>query len=162
MMQLAVLHLDATHRIEPLLSSTYDVVNGEISPNGHWLAYQSNETGNYEIYVRPFPMVDNGKWAISSSGGTKPAWGRSGKELFYLDADGHLTAVAVRTRPGFDAGTPKKLFKGGYYSDEIGRTYDVGSDGRFLMLKDLDDPPSMVMVLNWFEELKKLFPVTAR
>jgi serine/threonine-protein kinase len=162
--QLAVLHLDGTTpQIEPLLPSTFNVANGEISPNGRWLAYQSNESEGYQIYVRPFPKVESGKWQISNSGGTKPAWARSGTELFYIDADGHLMAVPVQTRSDFVHGTPKKVFDARYFSDEWGRTYDVARDGRsFLMLKDVGDPPAMVMVANWFEELKKLLPVTSR
>src|SRR5207237_4740560 len=95
---------------EPLGQMTLSANNGELSPDGHWLAYQSDESGQNQIYVRPFPNVDTGRWQISTSGGTKPAWARNGRELFYLDNANAMTAVPVQTTPPFGAGTPKKLF----------------------------------------------------
>ncbi|MBI4476266.1 MAG: hypothetical protein HY654_03780, partial [Acidobacteria bacterium] len=123
-----------------------------------WLAYESNESGQEEIYVRPFPNVADGRWQVSSGGGNVPLWARSGRELFYRDGTS-LMSVPVQTTPTFAAGTPRKLFEG--YVSGLGRTYDVSRDGqRFLMIKDSTaadqtmTAPSMVVVLNWFEELK--------
>jgi serine/threonine-protein kinase len=148
---------------EPLVQTIFIEYNGEVSPDGHWLAYQSNESGQDQIYVRPFPNVDSGHWQISTSGGTRPLWARSGRELFYLDRDNAMTSVPVHTTPAFSPGNPTKLF-GGRYLSASGRTYDVSPDGqRFLMIKDnaVGDQtvaPAIVVVLNWQEELKRLVP----
>ena len=124
-MTLAVLHLDGTNRITSLLQNSSQNLNGEVSPDGRWLAYQSDETGRYEIFVRPYPNVQSGaKRTISVNGGTKPLWARSGNELFYLDAEGYLMAVQFQARTGFAAGTAKRVFHRRYHSlDELGRTY---------------------------------------
>jgi eukaryotic-like serine/threonine-protein kinase len=137
----------------------------EFSPNGRYLAYDSaeGEPGQSEIYVRPFPQVDSGRWQISTKGGTRPAWARSGRELFYLDASNTLTAVPVQTSGStFSAGKAVKVFDATYSTPYPPRSYDVSADGkRFLMLKDstAGDPDaptlSMVLVEHWFEELKQ-------
>jgi len=159
-------------RSEPLLHTAALESNPELSPDGHWLAYQSNESGKSEVYVRPFPNVDDGKTLISTAGGTRPAWARGGRELFYLDADGFLTSVPVQTTGStITAGTPTKLLTTKYYGGATTRGndlrgYDVSADGqRFLMIKDspTDQPAnagaaSMVVVLNWLEELKQRVP----
>ena len=141
-------------------------MNGEISPDGHWLAYQSNESNQDEIYVRPFPSGD-GRWPISNGGGTQPLWARNGRELFYRHGN-TLLSVPVETTATFSAGTPTTVFEGSYFSPPVGlagRTYDVSPDGqRFLMIKDAPAgdpnvaPASIDVVLNWFEELKRLLP----
>ena len=144
----------------------------EISPDGKWVAYHSNESGEFQVYVRPFPDVDAGKRQISTSGGTRAAWSRNGRELFYLDKDGFLTSVPVLPPAGpvFAAGSPAKILNSKYYlgSSLLGldlRSYDVSTDGqRFLMIKELDDPRGpaqlahMVIVLNWVEEMKARTP----
>ena len=89
---------------------------GEISPDGRWLAYHSNESGRNEVYVRPFPNVDGGRWQISTGGGTRPLWARSGRELFYLDDNGLLTSVAVQTTPGFNAANPTRVLNTRYFA----------------------------------------------
>ena len=106
---------------EPLVQTTFAEDNGELSPDGHWLAYQSNESGRYEIFVRPFPTVDAGHWTISTSGGSSPLWARSGTELFYLDGTGAMTRVPIQTAPTFSAGTPTKLFDTRYSRRRAGR-----------------------------------------
>ena len=149
---------------EPLMQTKFNGTNGEVSPDGHWLAYQSNDSGQNQISVRPFPNVNDGHWTISTNGGTRPVWERSGKELFYLDGTNAPTAVSVHTTPVFSVDSPTKLFEGRYYANENGRTYDVSPDGQqFLMIKaiasdDLYKLPSMVVVLNWLEELKARVP----
>jgi serine/threonine-protein kinase len=150
---------------EPLMQAKFNGANGEVSPDGHWLAYQSNDSGRNQVFVRPFPNVDDGHWTISTNGGTRPVWARSGRELFYLDGTNALTAVSVHTTPIFSVDTPTKLFEGRYYANEDGRTYDVSPDGqRFLMIKAIASGdqaptlPSMVVVLNWLEELKARVP----
>jgi eukaryotic-like serine/threonine-protein kinase len=155
----------------PLLHSAFGETNGEISPDGKWIAYQSNESGQEEIYVRPFPDVDRGRWPISTGGGTRPLWARTGRELFYLDGDNLLTVVSVQTGATFSASTPVRMFTTRYFSgfggggqSVAGRTYDISPDGkRFLMIKDnlpADQlQTSIVIVLNWVEELKARVPI---
>ena len=132
--------------------------NGELSPDGRWLAFQSNASGRDEIFVRPFPKVDGGNWTISPSGGTRPLWARNGTELFYLDSVGAMTRVPVQTTPTFSAGTATTLFVTRYFVVGVAaRTYDVSPDGqRFLMIKNAAaaQASTMVVVLNWLEELK--------
>ena len=162
---LRVLRMDGAKQIEPLVETTFTEHNGEISPDGHWLAYESNESGQFQIHVRPFPHVESATFQISTGGGTKPVWARSGRELFYFDGSNSMTVVPVQTTPTFTYGNPTRLFDGRYFSGPPGRTYDVSPDGtRFLMIKDGDTanpnvtPASMVIVLNWSEELKRLVP----
>ena len=146
---------------ESLVQTTFAEENGELSPDGRWLAYQSNESGRNEISVRPFPNVDAGHWTISIGGGTRPRWARNGTELFYLSGTGAMTRVPIDTGPTFSAGTPTRLFDTRYYTGDTGRTYDVSSDGqRFLMIKaaGAEQAPSMVVVVNWSEELKAKLP----
>ena len=107
---------------EPLVDTRFNEQNGDISPDGHWLAYQSDDSGQFQIVVRPFPNVDNGRWTISPTGGTKPVWARSGRELFYLDGTNAVTAVSVHTGPSFSADTPTKLFDVPYLAVEPGRS----------------------------------------
>ena len=161
------LMLDGTHQVTPLVQSQFEKRNGIISRDGRWLAYESNSSGATEIYVRPFPNVDGGQWQVSTAGGNMPLWARSGKELFYFDADGALLRVPVEASGAtWHAGTPTKLLERGYYapSGYVGRTYDVSPDGqRFLMIKapTIDAnaaPPALIVVQHWGEELKRLVP----
>ena len=111
------LALDGTHRVTPLLQTKFDERNGIVSPDGRWLAYESNSSGPFEIYVRPFPNVGGGQWQVSTAGGTQPLWARSGKELFYVGADGALLRVPVEASGAtWNAGTPMKLLEGRYYT----------------------------------------------
>jgi Tol biopolymer transport system component len=153
-------------RVEPSAQFLFDGAWAEFSPDGRYLAYTWNESGRIEVYVRPFPQVDRGRWQISTAGGTRPAWARSGRELFYLDASNTLTAVAVQTSGSFSAGAPAKVFDAKYAQPFPPRYYDVSPDGqRFLMVKDqpapaqTGTPASMIVVQNWTEELKRLVPV---
>jgi serine/threonine-protein kinase len=133
------------------------------------MAYASNESGRTEIYVRPFPNAEGGRWQISAAGGTRPAWSRNGRELFYLDEGGAITAVPVTTAgESFSAGSTARLFSTKYYPGftSLGlqfRGYDVTADGqRFLMIRDapfeIGSSRSMVLVLNWIDELQSALP----
>jgi len=149
----------------PLVQTRFVEANGELSPDGGWLAYQSDESGQFEIYVRPFPNVTTGKWQVSTSGGTRPLWARNGRELFYVSI-GALMTVPLTTGSAFAAGTPSKLLGGLYFYGAPGRTFDVSPDGRrFLMIKEsgsaADAPPPsarLILVQHWFEELKRRVP----
>lgn len=120
----------------PLIQTPFIEQNGEVSPDGRWLAYESNESGQFQIYVRPFPDVDAGRWQISPWGGTRPLWARDGRELFYVTPTGTLMAVPVDTATSFSAGTPVRLFDGPFFeflrtldtSQIVGRTYDISPD----------------------------------
>jgi hypothetical protein len=162
------LSVSGTTNVEPLVRTPFIEFNPAISPDMRYLAYQSNESGLEEIYVRPFPNVSDGRWQVSTSGGTRPVWSRDGRELFYIDAANTLTAVPVQASgSAFAPGIPVRLFKAVAttslnYSD---RFYDVSPDGRrFLMIKENapeghEAPaPRVVVVLNWLEELKARVP----
>ena len=157
---LGVLSLDGSS--EPLLATEFSERNGEISPGGRWLAYESNASGQYEIYVRPFPNVEDGHWLISSGGGTRPLWAPDGRELFYMAPGAKLMTVDVQTEPTFAPGNAEEIL-GGYFVGEFERNYDISPDGeRFLMIKesasDQTSSTKFILVQNWFEELKRLVP----
>ncbi len=123
----------------------------EVSPDGKWLAYHSNISGEFQVYVRPFPNVQDGRSLVSTAGGTRAAWSRNGRELFYLDREGLLTSVAVPAALGatFTSGPPVKILNRKYYAGAslLGldlRGYDVAPDGqRFLMIKEPESPPQL-------------------
>ena len=120
--------LDGTHRVTPLVQSPFIERNGVVSPDGRWLAYEANDSGRFEICVRPFPDVNSGRWQVSTAGGTRPLWARSGQELFYVSPTGALMRVGVERGPSWAATTPTLLVKEGYYHDsgcDLGRTYDI-------------------------------------
>jgi len=158
---LGVLSLEGS--TEPLLATEFNELNAEISPNGRWLAYESDTSGQREIYVRPFPNVEDGHWLISKGGGERPLWAPDGRELFYLVPGTKLMAVDVQTETSFAAGNAEVVFEGRYSEGPFGRTYDISPDGkRFLMIKESgsNETPSteLILVLNWLEELKRLVP----
>jgi len=161
---LNLLGLGQDRKVTQLLNTAYSEHNGEISPNGRWLVYQSDESGTNEIYIRPFPNVTVSRSQVSSGGGTRPAWSRDGREIFYSGLDGAMMAVSVdstATRDTLSIATPKTLFSGPYYSVQAGRSYDVATDGRFLMIKNnapQATAPQLVVVLNWTDDLKRLVP----
>ena len=151
-----------------LVRSPHADLNAEISPDGRWLAYQSNGSGAFEVYVRPFPSTEAGQWRVSREGGTEPLWARDGRELFYRSPTGALMRVAATRSDAWTAEAPTQLFEGspyvlagkGDFSQLARRTYDVSPDGRrFLMIKNpggrptASAAPRIVVVQNWFEEL---------
>jgi hypothetical protein len=124
------------------------------------MTYTSNEPGQNEIFVVPFPNVGDARWAVSAGGGSEPQWSRDGRELFYRGGNGDLVAVPVRTEPVFAAGTPTVLFSGSdYRSGTFHRQYDVTPDGeRFLFIRRVgaSQQSRMILVQNFFEELERL------
>ena len=113
-------------------------MSSRISPDGRWLAYTSEESGQFEVYVTSFPN-GAGKSPVSSGGGTQPVWARSGRELFYLKGD-TLMVVDVDTRSAFRAGTPTLLFQMQSVVQTSGYSYDVSLDGqRFVMIQSGDE-----------------------
>jgi serine/threonine-protein kinase len=160
------IELDATRRVTPLVRSPFIERNGTVSPDGRWLAYEANDSDQFEIYVRPFPDVNGGRSQVSTTGGTKPIWTRNGQELVYVSPTGALTGVEVARGPSWAASTPTVVVKEGYLTNLNwwGRSYDVSPDGqRFLMIKEggpdgTAGPTSIVVVQHWVEELKRLVP----
>ena len=161
---------DPERRQRPLLAQPAAYEFGpEVSPDGKWLAYHSNESGEFEVYVRPFPNVNDGRWQISPRGGSRAAWARHGRELFFLDADGYLSSAQIQAGGGsFSAAPASRILQTKYYrgSTALGldlRSYDVAPDGqRFLMIKEpagvADVLPSIVVTLNWITELATRLP----
>jgi len=156
---------------QPLLHSKFNETNGVFSPNGPFFAYASDESGRYEIYVRPFPSVEDGVWQVSRDGGSQVLWGPNGRELFYVSADRKLMAVPVQIGgEHFTYGTPDIVIEGPYRALTLPPArqnnipamarYDVSHDGeRFLMMKEIEPSArELAVVLNWFEELKRLAP----
>jgi Tol biopolymer transport system component len=126
-----------------------------LSPNGRWLAYSSDETGRREVFVRPFPETDRARYQVSSGGGTEPLWSRDGRELFFRGANEQLIAVPIGSGTEFQPGAPRTLFDASVYLQvPQGRNYDVGPDGRFVMVRD-DAPPAsrIVVVFGFTKEL---------
>jgi len=149
----------------PLIRTTFSERNAEISPGGQWLAYESDESSRLEIYVRPFPDVNGGRWQVSTGGGRMPLWSRDGKELFYVSPDNAMMVSRVEASRTWVAAAPVRLFRGQYHfaSGANTRTYDIAPDGkRFLMIKDVetvnDVQESIVVVEHFDEELKRLVP----
>jgi eukaryotic-like serine/threonine-protein kinase len=146
---------------QPFMQTSALETAPRFSPDGHFIAYNSDESGRTEVYVRPYPGP-GGKWQISTEGGTEPVWNPKGRELFYRSGN-KMMAVDVTTQSTFSAGKPKMLFEGPYVpTPRSFPDYDVSPDGqRFLMLKadeQAQAPTQINVVLNWFEELKQKVP----
>ncbi len=157
-----VLPLDGDRKPQVFLRTpTWEGVP-RFSPDGRFLAYMSNESGRPEVYVRPFPNKEDGKWMISTAGGNEPVWSRDGRRLFYLQGQ-KMLSVDVTTQPVFKPGRPRFLYEGRF---ELGfprgaiSGYDISLDSqRFLRLQPPpEEPTTIAVVINWFEELKKLVP----
>jgi Tol biopolymer transport system component len=146
----------------PFANTEFSESAGQFSPDTHWIAYASDESGRSEIYVQPFPVPSGGgsKTSVSRDGGNQPRWRRDGKELFYLSFDGKLMAVDVTEGREFKVGTPKPLFQAPATSiqsrtDIHGWAWDFTSDGqRFLFDAVKTSSESLTVVLNWTAELK--------
>jgi len=157
---LGVLTLAGERKVSPFLATPFNEVQARFSPNTRWVAYASDESGTFEVYVRPFPAA-SGQTQISIAGGTQPEWRRDGKELFYISADSKLTVVPVTTDTAtFSAGTPRGLFDVEVPEPNPPFTtdYAVTADGqRFLVNTVIDQPthPALTVILNWTSGLKK-------
>ena|SRR5688572_31454084 len=116
-------------RVTALIQSASSERNGIVSPDGRWLAYDSNDSGRYDIWVRPFPEVNSGRWQVTTSGGSRPLWARSGQELdlVYVSPAGALMRVTLTRAASWAATTPTELVKEGYVTNslDLGRSYDL-------------------------------------
>jgi Tol biopolymer transport system component len=159
---------DLSAGLRPLVNTKANEINGSLSRDGRWLAYVSNETGRYEVYLQPFPVASQ-RVLVSTAGGRNPVWHPHGRELFYVsepDREGRRwvmsTSFAGQPRPA--VGIPRPLFQTTIEPGTAGTTYDVFPSGdRFLALRPLPStPPAPVTQINlvdhWFEELKTKVP----
>ncbi len=168
-----ILSLDKEFRKErppqPLLHERFVEASAQVSPNGRWVAYEATDSGHFEVNVRPFPDVSNGHWrpSVASGGGSQPMWSSDGSELFYRAPTGALMGVRVGSGATWTSSVPVKVLDNRYDlgGDISARRYDVSRDGRrFLVLKDASGsdqtsaPASLIVVENWFEELKRRVP----
>jgi eukaryotic-like serine/threonine-protein kinase len=158
-----ILVLDlATRKLQGLVQGEAQEMSVGVSPDGRWLAYMSDESGQWEIYVRPYPDAQAARWKISTNGGRSPLWSRDGGELFYQDFGGAIIAVPVASGRGFSPGPavsvlPPSRKYAGFGSAGGSRPFDVSPDGsRFLMIKHLggERPPFLVVVQNWMAEIQ--------
>ncbi len=146
----------------PFVATAFNEGSPLFSPDGRWLAYVSDESGRDEIYVQPYPGPGV-KWPISTEGGTEPRWSADGHELFYRLGD-KMMVVEVQSEPAFSSGRPQLVFEVPYLTDQFSTSnYDISPDGqRFLMIKAVEEEggqqDQINVVLNWFEELKRLVP----
>jgi serine/threonine protein kinase/WD40 repeat protein len=159
-LELWALPVGGDRKPTPFIKTAYGVTQGQFSPDGRWVAYASNESGKWEIYVASFPGP-GGNWKVSSAGGSEPRWRRDGKELFYLAPDGKLMALDVKEGATFEAEVARPLFqtrRREHTSAADLFSYDVSPDGRrFLVNTDVGEvaPPSLTLVVNWTAGLKK-------
>jgi len=168
-LDIGALSMEGGRKWRPLLEQKHNEGQPKISPDGRWMAYTSDESGQDEVYVRPFPEVDKGRRQVSINGGNNPLWSPDGRELFYRMGDS-VMGTGVQTEPTFEPGKPIVLFQGKYVSQSpiIGISWDISPEGkRFLMMKEAvsaekpaaaEVPRKINVVLNLFEELKQRVP----
>src|SRR5437899_7197605 len=134
-------------------SNQFDNHSPSLSPDGHWIAYVSNESGRLEVYVRPFPGP-GGRWQVSLEGGSEPVWAANGRELFYRNGTKMMVAV-IALHPTFTMGARRELFQGNYLNDPVFRSYDATRAGQaFVMVRSPKPMGDFVVVLNWFDQLR--------
>ena len=152
-----------------LLGESFDEEYPALSPDGRWLAYASNESGETEVFVVAYPDLE-GKYPISDGAGYMPTWSSDGREIYYLRPpfvvveDTPLMAVSVSTDAGFRAESPRELFRFRHHGSNAARTYDVAPDGRFLMVESGTGPRSRAvttprLIINFLSELERLVPI---
>jgi len=144
---------------QEFLVTNFNERHSMFSADGRWIAFTSDRSGQDEVYVKAY-SGEGGIIAISTDGGNQPLWARNGRELFYRNGD-QMMVVAVQTGPTFKAETPRLLFEGRYLTGPFNwqSNYDISPDGqRFLMIKQVEVGTQINVVLNWFEELKRLVP----
>ena len=154
---------DGDGAITPLIARPdYDEVAMALAPNGRWLAYASNESGQWEVYVRPYPEVDAGRWQVSDGGGTEPVWAHSGRELFFIDGAGNLVAASVSGAEGFRVEERRALFRvDGFIRDDTHAQYDVSPDDRrFLFQQQITseggvEATTAILVQDWLSGIDR-------
>jgi serine/threonine-protein kinase len=170
---IGIMSMEGEHEYVRLLQENHNEGQPKVSPDGNWIAYTSDESGQVEVYIRPFPDVNKGREKASTSGGHSPLWSPDSKTVFYRDGDA-VMEVSVKVEPNLSLDAPRTLFQKKYITTSFPNssdynTWDIHPDGkRFLMMKpneiaDSDSTaearPQINVVLNWFEELKDRVPV---
>jgi serine/threonine-protein kinase len=145
--------------VRVLLDGEYAQSEPHLSPDGRWLAYQSDESGRLEVYVRLFPALTSGRWQVSAGGGSSPRWSPDGRELLFLDGTG-LAAMPIRTDPAFAVTAARRLFDVAPFGTRLGSDYDISPDGRqFLFVLDEPSPTPrpahLVVVQHWAGEVRR-------
>lgn len=159
------LSLSGERRAELFLATEFNEVHPALSPDGRWVAYESDRTGDAEIYVRPYPNVDDGLWKVSTAGGKQPIWSPNGKALYYSAAgqgiERQLMAVDIKDSLALDVGEPEVRFAFGQVFNADNRSFDVHPDGRRFLVAEpgsaMEGQP-LVYVQNWLEEVEQLVP----
>jgi dipeptidyl aminopeptidase/acylaminoacyl peptidase len=153
-----LLPVEADRKAVPLLQTQFQEFDAQFSPDGRWIAYGSDESGRWEVYVQSFPLT-GAKWQISTSGGFEPRWKHDGTELFYLTLEATLMAVEVKGDASrFEAGVTRPLFP--ISITEFGNDrnhYVVTADGERFLVNSVEESAAVpiTVVLNWTEELKR-------
>jgi Tol biopolymer transport system component len=141
-------------KVTPVVTGPTTESLPRLSPDGKWLAYQSNETSRFEVYVRPFPG-SGARVQVSDVGGTEPLWGRDGRVLYYRGPLGEIVRVEVTTGATFSIGARATVLTGDYLTDSSHPNWDVAPDGRFLLLRRAGDASQTIVVHNWARELRE-------
>jgi len=154
-----ILPLEGDRKPRPFLQTSFNEYTPMLSPGGRWLSYTSDESGRNEIYVKAISDSGGGRWQVSTGGGTEPLWSRDGRELFYR-SENKIMAASIETEPIFKVKTRNVLFEDVYIKWRTHTGYDIHPDNkRFVMIKSpLELSTEMIVVLNWFEELRRLVP----
>ena len=171
---IGLLAVEGERLLDLLLETEFRETDPVLSPDGRWLAYQSNESGDSEVYVRPFPDVDAGRWQVSNGGGLSPVWSPDGQELFFIGGRAGkpdtMMLARVETEPAFRSSTPERLFDVGSFwglATLLGRGWDIAPDGNRFLFKTRATATQtgegsgfngLIFVENWFEELKARVP----
>lgn len=155
-LNIGLVAMDGTKAPKMLIETPADEGYPAVSPDGRWIAYQSNLSGRPEVHVQPFPDL-GGRWQVSTQGGTAPLWHPNGRELFYRIDRAMMSVPLEAGGSSFKYGSPRKLFEGSYVTDDVyGRNFTLAPDGRFLMMKeDPARPPQIVVIVNWAEEFQR-------
>ena len=145
--------------IAVLLDGEHAQFEPQLSPDGRWLAYQSDESGRLEVLVRPYPDVQSGRWQVSTAGGSLPRWRHDGRELFFLDGTA-LAAMPVPSGPAFTVGAARRLFDVTPFGTRLGADYDVSPDGRqflFVLARPAAarPPAEIIVVQRWAGEVAR-------
>jgi eukaryotic-like serine/threonine-protein kinase len=159
---IAAVDLARPLRVRQILALGGAQARPQVSPDGRWLAYQSDESGRFELYLRSYPEVERGVWPISRGGGTSPRWAADGRRLFYYDGQGLSVVDVAAAEPGTapSIGVARRLFDWSPFGGRLGPDYEIGPDGRVLFIRDASDTPAsrvqLLVVQHWLGELERL------
>ena len=162
---IGVVSIEGEHRSQLVIRGPFHEASPAVSPDGHWIAYESNLSGRWEVYVQPFPQLTT-RWQVSTDGGEAPTWGPGGRELFYRRGKAMMSVTVEPAGSSFRYGNSQVLFEGSYAPEDRGaRSYAVAPDGQhFLMMKEQErrgrdrGASQIVVIRNWAEELRQPVP----